>query len=95
MPYLTMLDPVLRPCCWSKVWLDKHWDDPALSNVRERLCLNETASAECAVPPAGFPHGSPELWCQAKYDSSECSAIKAEVRCVGVGMRLSLVGLWS
>ena len=62
------------------MWLDKHWDDPALSNVRERLCLNGTASAECAVPPAGFPHGSPDLWCQAEYDSSECSAIKAEVR---------------
>lgn len=71
---------MLLSCEQYKVWLDKHWDDPALSNVRERLCLNGTASAECAVPPAGFPHGSPDLWCQAEYDSSECSAIKAEVR---------------
>ncbi|CBJ27370.1 conserved unknown protein [Ectocarpus siliculosus] len=62
-----------------RVWLDKHWDDPALANVRDRLCLNGTASDQCAVPPAGFPHGSPDLWCQAKYDSDECTAIKAEV----------------
>ncbi|CAM9933259.1 unnamed protein product, partial [Ectocarpus sp. 8 AP-2014] len=65
----------LRPV---KVWLDKHWDDPALANVRDRLCLNGTASDQCAVPPAGFPHGSPDLWCQAKYDSDECTAIKTE-----------------
>lgn len=63
-----------------QVWLDHHWDNPALANVRERLCRNGTASAECAVPMAGFPLGSPELWCQAKYDSSECLDIKEEVR---------------
>ncbi|CAM9197745.1 unnamed protein product [Ectocarpus sp. 12 AP-2014] len=61
-----------------RVWLDKHWDDPALANVRDRLCANGTASDQCAVPPAGFPHGSPDLWCQAKYNSDECTAIKAE-----------------
>lgn len=61
-----------------RVWLDHHWDNPALANVRERLCRNGTASAECAVPMAGFPLGSPELWCQAKYDSSECLDIKEE-----------------
>lgn len=62
-----------------QVWLNHHWGDPALINVREFMCRNGTANAQCAVPIAGFPNGSPELWCEAEYDSTECEEIKEEV----------------
>lgn len=75
---------VLR--CRKQVWLDHHWDDPALISVRDRLCRNGTATEECAVPMAGFPHGSTTLWCQNRYDSDECEDIKEEVR----GQKLTL-----
>lgn len=74
-----MLPVAISVCVVSQVWLNHHWDDPALSNVRHRLCRNETANDECAVPIAGFPHGTADLWCEARYDSTDCVEIKEEV----------------
>lgn len=72
---------VLQPFNSRQVWLNHHWEDPALTNVRNRLCRDDTADDECAVPMAGFPLGSPDLWCQAKYNSTDCQEIKEEVQC--------------
>lgn len=65
---------------WKQVWLEHHWEDSALTKVRDILCINGTADNECAVPMAGFPFGSPERWCQEKYSSDACVDIKGEVR---------------
>ncbi|CAM9623518.1 unnamed protein product, partial [Discosporangium mesarthrocarpum] len=59
-------------------WIRHHWDDDSMADVREVFCSKGTANDHCAVPMAGFPHGSQDLWCQAEHGSSNCTAIKEE-----------------
>lgn len=63
--------------------------------MRDRLCRNGTASGECAVPIAGFPLGSADIWCETKFGSTECLDIKEEVPGQKLLMAARLMGFLS